>query len=455
MAKSIFQETKDNINEWKNKVWRIFNKFNNGRSLLEQDYEARLISEAEYKCIMGLSIDEYSGDNNSKYCLSKEEVDFIKEYGEISRSGELMLSLIKKKYLLKEKLLNDIFNSITILYGFDALDIAEKKEKFKKDVLASYDEKIRALKHELSRGTLSQDEDWCKSSAYTELTNRIELLEKNSKNICAQIDESSSEKLQILIGRFYKVNLDYYTWFKDMRVLEEKEQGFIFDEHIGLCQNMATLIKKDDELEKKINDLNAQLVKFVTKMAIFSEFLIKNAKSNKGVNLKGVFSKFGGENKEELFTVFSQIIVDYELQEYFKNYLAIDVDLDFGEAFEKYFTANYGDDCMYVDEFEFSKQLLGEVLKYYKMHIEKLTNDINSYRRIHERNKAIGVNMIKKASEQALIEKNIFSVSAKDLSIEGLTPEEMTRVYRDIRDQLFGEPSVGEYDFGSTLSRKK
>lgn len=321
--------------------------------------------------------------------------------------------------------------------------------------MASYDEKIRALKHELSRGTLSQDEDWCKSSAYTELTNRIELLEKNSKNICAQIDESSSEKLQILIGRFYKVNLDYYTWFKDMRVLEEKEQGFIFDEHIGLCQNMATLIKKDDELEKKINDLNAQLVKFVTKMAIFSEFLIKNAKSNKGVNLKGVFSKFGGENKEELFTVFSQIIVDYELQEYFKNYLAIDVDLDFGEAFEKYFTANYGDDCMYVDEFEFSKQLLGEVLKYYKMHIEKLTNDINSYRRIHERNKAIGVNMIKKASEQALIEKNIFSVSAKDLSIEGLTPEEMTRVYRDIRDQLFGEPSVGEYDFGSTLSRKK
>lgn len=132
MAKSIFQETKDNINEWKNKVWRIFNKFNNGRSLLEQDYEARLISEAEYKCIMGLSIDEYSGDNNSKYCLSKEEVDFIKEYGEISRSGELMLSLIKKKYLLKEKLLNDIFNSITILYGFDALDIAEKKKNLKK-----------------------------------------------------------------------------------------------------------------------------------------------------------------------------------------------------------------------------------------------------------------------------------------------------------------------------------
>ena len=176
MQVGIFEEYNKTIDEIKNTLLHLYNKFQSCRFLLESDYKSGLISQKEYERIKGLSIYSYDDSVNEKYMLSKEEIAYIKLYGAFTSSGELAASMVNKKYLDKQNILNSIGDSIRIFYYYENTSERKRKASFIADVKNFYDEQISACEDEIDKLKRALGEHYYASLNFQKVNGRLTAL---------------------------------------------------------------------------------------------------------------------------------------------------------------------------------------------------------------------------------------------------------------------------------------
>lgn len=386
MQVGIFEEYNKTIDEIKNTLLHLYNKFQGCRFLLESDYKSGAISQKEYDCIKGLSIYSYDDSVDEKYMLSKEEIAYIKLYGAFTSSGELAASMVNKKYLDKQNILNSIGDSIRIFYYYENTSERKRKASFIADVKNFYDEQISACEDEIDKLKRALGEHYYASLNFQKVNGRLTALVNDRNYYLDKANNCNLKEFMAAIGQFYHINSDYYNWYIRRFIKKECENEIeVTDQEseIDKAQGLVSVISDNENDSVKIND---EIVEISTLMNTLVGEIISDSLDTQ-VPRKKIFGRKKENNKEILFTIFTfymQYPIFVKYLEQFSQDGVVNLNIVFDKYYEKYYN-----NSSYVDPKAFKNRLLLEVINYLKSTIESLD----------KRRKEIGTTISSKTKE--------------------------------------------------------
>lgn len=467
MQISIILELEEFIDNTNNELLRLFNKFTDCRRQLEMDYEAGLLSDAEYRYISGLCIYTYDEHVNPEYMLSKEEALFVSTYGDVGVTGELMADLIKPKYTKKHQLLMKIVDSVRILYFFNNIEEEKRKETFINIISTYYDKEINSKTLEMERLKAKLGPNYYASLGYQKVANEVKELESAKKIYIERCEKCTSEEFIKLLIEYYDIDLDYYNWYKKRFIKEKCETELATRDQVKeikmLEKSTHELIDEQKivgELQEKLRNTFASMHEF-TIAAASSEDVITLQENQLCKGLGKVFKKKNSNNKLELLEIFRSFIYINGFMSFLEQFRKNDQELaaDFNEMFEDYFKMVYGDSVEYVDPILFKRRLIFEVLNYYNRLIADISASINEKSaKVDEtsadiENKALALSRFEDLKIYYGKEKGNFGRIDEILKRQGLTVDEIERLYNEIKAYI-GDNLSKEYLEGPNLNLK-
>ena len=126
--KTVLASVEEFCNECRNNLFQIRQRYEKLKANLEFDYRNGKVSPKDYEKFKNVKIDEYVSSN---YTLSLSEVNYVKKYASLNSSGEMMATLIDKKYLDYLDNLKVLYASVTTFSFFGSFSLDDRKSLFK------------------------------------------------------------------------------------------------------------------------------------------------------------------------------------------------------------------------------------------------------------------------------------------------------------------------------------
>lgn len=462
MASSFFKEYDDYINELKYRLMKIQLRYNECMNNASVAVREERLSFEEAAVIQNQRMDTYYPHIDSIYRLSKDEVDFVREYADVDRNGQLLATFLKSEYLDKRDKLSSMLNSVRTFGYLDSKSSEEARLIVKSDITEYFTTKIDEINSKLD-GLESRYGKKAKSSVnYLKLCKEKEELEASLGKF-ASLEMVSDEVFERIVCQFYKVDKTYYDWYLKMQVKQEYEDGLVYEEHCdlmnGINDRSNSILSSSAQvtmLYKELELANGYLFGILNSFADFDINAAVNSVVEKPK--KRLFKKEVLNNKDVLFNAFIQLMGINGLKNYIvKTYGNGEISVNLNKVFETYFNNKYGEDAFYVEPITFLNDLRKDVVFYYKIIIEDIMSKINEFNVKISSSTNILCGNIRTCVSQANLQREIrkqYPARSDELMIKGFSFEELERLYTDLKEYIRNGFSFGSSDDDKLILRK-
>lgn len=444
--KDFFINYENYINGLQERLFRLQVKYDEGQSWAYTDHEKGLLSDEDFYKINDSRMDTYVEGVNSKYILSREDVEFIAEYGALDVDGQLLKTILRKDLLDRLVLIKQIFRSVVIFSYFDSFDGITKRTKFKDDVVKTFgSEKEKSVKM-LERIKQTRGTNYQNSPHFLEIQQRLDNANK-ALRFAEHIITFDDEYLYRLLASYYEVKFNYYDWYRRMSLKEENDNGFVYQEHLGLMQkingDISCLSVKRKTLEEEQSEarkVSSDLIKFLEAIADFDLTKFEEKKEKKSLFRRNVQES----NKDVLFEVFTALLLLPGTFNYVINNLALEGEdkdnnaYDAKECFDKFFNDTYGEDTTYVSLINFVSDFRKAVTAYSKKIISQYEGVIKrSETSVTDYTKGLDSSFMKALSQSQVISDIHLGYTGKEsVLLPGFTFEELESMYFSLKSYI-------------------
>lgn len=453
MAGNYFIEYTNYINELQYKLMKIQLRYNECIENVRRALRDREITEEEANVLLNQRMDMYYEQYDSKYTLSKRDVEFIRTYAALDKNGMLLASFLKSEYLDKKDKLLDILEAVKIYGYLDSLSSEDARLSVKSAMFEHYNSQLEKIENRMNNLISMYGEKEKRSRRYLELDEQRNKLLK-ALNAIAGLDKASEEVFDRIVRQFYDVDKKYYEWFLKMQIKQEYEDGTVYQEHVDtmttISDTTTTLVNSSDEvisLNRTLEDTNREMFNVILGI---SQYDVDSALALQEKPKKRMFRKEELNNKEGLFNVFVGLLTINGLKSYIEFVYGNGSDtINLNETFEVYFTKKYGEGTMYVDPNKFINDFRDDVISYYKEKIEEIINKINVLNVKINSNTYLMCGNIRVGMNQAVLQRDIreqYPAKRDELMIVGFTMDELNRIYTDLKEFVGNGFSFGTDD---------
>ena len=453
MAGNYFIEYTNYINDLQYKLMKIQLRYNECIENVRRTLRDGEITEEEANVLLNQRMDMYYEQYDSKYTLSKRDVEFIRTYAALDRNGMLLASFLKSEYLDKKDKLLDILEAVKIYGYLDSLSSEDARLSVKSAMFEHYNSQLEKIENRMNNIVSMYGEKEKRSRRYLELDEQRNKLLK-ALNAIAGLDKASEEVFDRIVRQFYDVDKKYYEWFLKMQIKQEYEDGTVYQEHVDtmttISDTTTTLVNSSDEvisLNRTLEDTNREMFNVILGI---SQYDVDSALALQEKPKKRMFRKEELNNKEGLFNVFVGLLTINGLKSYIEFMYGNGKDtINLNETFEVYFTKKYGEGTMYVDPNKFINDFRDDVISYYKEKIEEIINKINVLNVKINSNTYLMCGNIRVGMNQAVLQRDIreqYPAKRDELMIVGFTMDELNRIYTDLKEFVGNGFSFGTDD---------
>lgn len=453
MAGNYFIEYTNYINDLQYKLMKIQLRYNECIENVRRALRDGEITEEEANVLLNQRMDMYYEQYDSKYTLSKRDVEFVRTYAALDRNGMLLASFLKSEYLDKKDKLLDILEAVKIYGYLDSLSSEDARLSVKSAMFDHYNSQLEKIENRMNNLISMYGEKEKRSRRYLELDEQRNKLLK-ALNAIAGLDKASEEVFDRIVRQFYDVDKKYYEWFLKMQIKQEYEDGTVYQEHVDtmttISDTTTTLVNSSDEvisLNRTLEDTNREMFNVILGI---SQYDVDSALALQEKPKKRMFRKEELNNKEGLFNVFVGLLTINGLKSYIEFMYGNGNDtINLNETFEVYFTKKYGEGTMYVDHNKFINDFRDDVIAYYKEKIEEIINKINVLNVKINSNTYLMCGNIKVGMNQAVLQRDIreqYPAKRDELMIVGFTMDELNRIYTDLKEFVGNGFSFGTDD---------
>ena len=453
MAGNYFIEYTNYINDLQYKLMKIQLRYNECIENVRRSLRDGEITEEEANVLLNQRMDMYYEQYDSKYTLSKRDVEFIRTYAALDRNGMLLASFLKSEYLDKKDKLLDILEAVKIYGYLDSLSSEDARLSVKSAMFEHYNSQLEKIENRMNNLISMYGEKEKRSRRYLELDEQRNKLLK-ALNAIAGLDKASEEVFDRIVRQFYDVDKKYYEWFLKMQIKQEYEDGTVYQEHVDtmttISDTTTTLVNSSDEvisLNRTLEDTNREMFNVILGI---SQYDVDSALALQEKPKKRMFRKEELNNKEGLFNVFVGLLTINGLKSYIEFMYGNGNDtINLNETFEVYFTKKYGEGTMYVDPNKFINDFRDDVISYYKEKIEEIINKINVLNVKINSNTYLMCGNIRVGMNQAVLQRDIreqYPAKRDELMIVGFTMDELNRIYTDLKEFVGNGFSFGTDD---------
>ena len=453
MAGNYFIEYTNYINDLQYKLMKIQLRYNECIENVRRALRDGEITEEEANVLLNQRMDMYYEQYDSKYTLSKRDVEFIRTYAALDRNGMLLASFLKSEYLDKKDKLLDILEAVKIYGYLDSLSSEDARLSVKSAMFEHYNSQLEKIENRMNNIVSMYGEKEKRSRRYLELDEQRNKLLK-ALNAVAGLDKAPEEVFDRIVRQFYDVDKKYYEWFLKMQIKQEYEDGTVYQEHVDtmttISDTTTTLVNSSDEvisLNRTLEDTNREMFNVILGI---SQYDVDSALALQEKPKKRMFRKEELNNKEGLFNVFVGLLTINGLKSYIEFMYGNGKDtINLNETFEVYFTKKYGEGTMYVDPNKFINDFRDDVIAYYKEKIEEIINKINVLNVKINSNTYLMCGNIRVGMNQAVLQRDIreqYPAKRDELMIVGFTMDELNRIYTDLKEFVGNGFSFGTDD---------
>ena len=453
MAGNYFIEYTNYINDLQYKLMKIQLRYNECIENVRRTLRDGEITEEEANVLLNQRMDMYYEQYDSKYTLSKRDVEFIRTYAALDRNGMLLASFLKSEYLDKKDKLLGILEAVKIYGYLDSLSSEDARLSVKSAMFEHYNSQLEKIENRMNNLISMYGEKEKRSRRYLELDEQRNKLLK-ALNAIAGLDKASEEVFDRIVRQFYDVDKKYYEWFLKMQIKQEYEDGTVYQEHVDtmttISDTTTTLVNSSDEvisLNRTLEDTNREMFNVILGI---SQYDVDSALALQEKPKKRMFRKEELNNKEGLFNVFVGLLTINGLKSYIEFMYGNGNDtINLNEIFEVYFTKKYGEGTMYVDPNKFINDFRDDVIAYYKEKIEEIINKINVLNVKINSNTYLMCGNIRVGMNQAVLQRDIreqYPAKRDELMIVGFTMDELNRIYTDLKEFVGNGFSFGTDD---------
>lgn len=453
MAGNYFIEYTNYINDLQYKLMKIQLRYNECIENVRRALRDGEITEEEANVLLNQRMDMYYEQYDSKYTLSKRDVEFVRTYAALDRNGMLLASFLKSEYLDKKDKLLDILEAVKIYGYLDSLSSEDARLTVKSAMFEHYNSQLEKIENRMNNLISMYGEKEKRSRRYLELDEQRNKLLK-ALNAIAGLDKASEEVFDRIVRQFYDVDKKYYEWFLKMQIKQEYEDGTVYQEHVDtmttISDTTTTLVNSSDEvigLNRALEDTNREMFNVILGI---SQYDVDSALALQEKPKKRMFRKEELNNKEGLFNVFVGLLTINGLKSYIEFVYGNGNDtINLNETFEVYFTKKYGEGTMYVDPNKFINDFRDDVIAYYKEKIEEIINKINVLNVKINSNTYLMCGNIRVGMNQAVLQRDIreqYPAKRDELMIVGFTMDELNRIYTDLKEFVGNGFSFGTDD---------
>ena len=453
MAGNYFIEYTNYINDLQYKLMKIQLRYNECIENVRRALRDGEITEEEAYVLLNQRMDMYYEQYDSKYTLSKRDVEFIRTYAALDRNGMLLASFLKSEYLDKKDKLLGILEAVKIYGYLDSLSSEDARLSVKSAMFEHYNSQLEKIENRMNNIVSMYGEKEKRSRRYLELDEQRNKLLK-ALNAVAGLDKAPEEVFDRIVRQFYDVDKKYYEWFLKMQIKQEYEDGTVYQEHVDtmttISDTTTTLVNSSDEvikLNRTLEDTNREMFNVILGI---SQYDVDSALALQEKPKKRMFRKEELNNKEGLFNVFVGLLTINGLKSYIEFVYGNGNDtINLNETFEVYFTKKYGEGTMYVDPNKFINDFRDDVIAYYKEKIEEIINKINVLNVKINSNTYLMCGNIRVGMNQAVLQRDIreqYPAKRDELMIVGFTMDELNRIYTDLKEFVGNGFSFGTDD---------
>lgn len=443
MRKLFHEVYSDTLNQIRSTLLRYHIEFEQLKSKALNDYTEGKISDGGYKFATSMKISEYytvNAGQKSSYCLSKEQVDFIKKYAALNEKGDMLLDSLKPEYVEKSQKLNTIFESIRTFQFFCNLSLADLREVLSQIVGDNYDNSIKKVEEAKEKGASEVDLDGnvYKAELFNFVISKLQLHKTQS---IGRIEISSKEELINLIEQYYGIDYSYYAWFRAKKLQEdsqnvdialghERQMRLVDCSHSILQNNVLKYQNKVDE----INSVSTNYQQFLTAvMAVPGEGVVTGAKKERFVGI--LFRK--KNNLEELRELFGVLASLPGVSRYLET-------LNGNDAFQAFMDSTYPGET-YISPGTFKTTFVNKVNEYYLATLADLGKELESSKTAVSKSADTLTDNISIAQEEAAYRTEMVRSLGLTPKLEGMTDTEEATIFTDMKEYFANEPEL-RYD---------
>ncbi len=443
MRKLFHEVYSDTLNQIRSTLLRYHIEFEQLKSKALNDYREGKLLEGGYKFAASKKIGEYytvNGGKKSSYCLSKEQVDFIKKYAELDENGDILLDSLKPEYVEKSQKLNSIFESIRTFQFFANLNLADLREVMAQIIGDNYDNSIKKVEEAKENGAseVELDGNVYKAEIFDVVIGKLQLHKTQS---VGRIGISSQEELFNLIEQYYDVNYSYYTWFRTKKLQEDSQdvdialgherQMRMVEYRRGVLQdNVLKYQSKVDE----INSVSSDYQQFMGAVMITSGNDKVAGQKREGFASKLFHKK---DNLAELRVLFEVLKNLPGVSRYLGTFSGSDV-------FQAFMNNNYPS-VTYLSPNDFKRAFVSRVNEYYLLTLAELGKELESSKNLIGKSAADLTDNISIAQEEAVYRTEMIRSLGVAAKLEGMTDAEETTIFEDMKEYFANEPELQYY----------
>ena len=150
MAGNYFIEYTNYINDLQYKLMKIQLRYNECIENVRRTLRDGEITEEEANVLLNQRMDMYYEQYDSKYTLSKRDVEFIRTYAALDRNGMLLASFLKSEYLDKKDKLLDILEAVKIYGYLDSLSSEDARLSVKSAMFEHYNSQLEKIENRMN-----------------------------------------------------------------------------------------------------------------------------------------------------------------------------------------------------------------------------------------------------------------------------------------------------------------
>lgn len=424
MRKMFFLEYEDDLNRAKSVLLQYYLEFDQKKSMAHNSFLNGTISEEEYNRIKGYRIDEYHEDDK-EYSLSKEQVDFVREYASLDENGDVLLDSLNPMYEKKLAELKSVFESIRMFNYCESLDLDELRTLFSFVVSDYYDETEKKLQEALksNKAEVVIDE---KVITRETIPGMLDKLPLHKQKAIDKISISSREELRSYISKFYKIDYKYFTWYSLRKLQYDANDKKRYQGHqdrlADIVLQYRSLNDKRDRYNTLVNEfdiLNNQYRDFLSVSSVVVTIPIKRK-----VSLKGLAHK---NNLSELAVIFTELFGIAGMEEYIESLDSYNIT----DPFQIYMSNVYPL-INYVDVNDFREKLLENLRLFYEKKISKCRLEMQELSNLMTLDSKKLEGELSVASEEATYNRMAVCSLDNKASLDGFTTPEEDRIFSDM-----------------------
>ena len=267
MADNYFIEYTHYIHELERKLMKIQLRFNECLETIRKDINLAVLSFEEGEELLNQRMDRYYEQYDSKYTLSKSDVEFIQTYADVDNNGQVLATFLKRELLDKKEKLTAMLESIRIFGYLDNLSEEDARLSVKVAMFEHYNTQVKSLETKMNNLLQMYGEKEKHSRRYLELQEQRDKLLK-ALSVIEIIEQLPKEKFDRIVSQFYDVDKKYYDWYLKMQIKQEYEEGTIYQDHCVTLGNIDNSGETILDASNKLLELNEHLQK--THTALFN-----------------------------------------------------------------------------------------------------------------------------------------------------------------------------------------